>query len=68
MVFFEEAEFFRDVFGYTMSDSRKVEEEIDRLNVYDREWGELNNLTEDMIERRIASNSARLTGFNKANL
>ena len=65
---FEEAEFFRDVFGYTMIDSDKVDDEIVRLNAYDKEWGEQNSLTKDMIERRIASNSARLKGFNKANL
>jgi len=65
---FEEAEFFRDVFGYTMIDSDKVDDEIVRLNAFDKEWGVQNSLTKEMIKRRIASNSARLTGFNKANL
>lgn len=65
---FEEAEFFRDVFGYTMVEPENVEKELIRLNAYDKEWGELNNLPEDMINRRIAANSARFRGFNKANL
>ncbi|WP_084884053.1 glycosyltransferase [Vibrio sp. qd031] len=65
---FEEAEFFRDVFGYTMVESSQTSQTISNLNEGDRFWGTENDLTDEMIERRMASNSAKISGFAKANI
>jgi hypothetical protein len=64
---FEEAEFFRDEFGYIMVASSKVNETIEDLNKHDRQLGESQGLSTEMIERRLDSNRAKITGFAKAN-
>lgn len=65
---FEEAEFFRDEFGYTMVDPEKVDITIQGLNANDLRWGEDQGISKEMIERRMNSNKARIIGFNKANI
>ncbi|WP_318472314.1 rhamnosyltransferase WsaF family glycosyltransferase [Photobacterium leiognathi] len=64
---FEEAEFFRDEFGYTMVESSKVNKTIEDLNKHDHNWGEAQGLSAEMIERRLNSNRAKIIGFDKAN-
>lgn len=64
---FEEAMFFRDVFGYTMVETDKVADTIEYLNSEDRKWGESEKLCDTLIERRLQANRARIVGFGRAN-
>lgn len=65
---FEEAEFFKDEFGYQMVDSSRAEQIIQDLNENDRVWGEFQSLLPEMIERRMVFNQAKINGFKKANI
>jgi len=64
---FEEAEFFRDEFGYQMIENNSLDKTIYDVNKEDQAWGESNQLPVQLIERRLISNRARLVGFDKAN-
>lgn len=65
---FEEAEFFRDNFGYIMVDSNNLDKIINDANEYDRQWGEAKRISKNLIDRRLKFNKAKFLGFNKANL
>jgi len=64
---FEEAEFFRDEFGYTMIESSRVEDTILALNKADLFWGETNNIPDEIIQSKMVNNKAKILGFAKAN-
>tara|TARA_B100001057_G_C22852555_1_gene951495 strand:+ start:2 stop:2428 length:2427 start_codon:yes stop_codon:yes gene_type:complete len=63
---FEEAEFFRDSFGYQMVDPKSAKQTIIDLNKSDTEWGKLNKVSENIIKKRLDANLHKITGFSKA--
>ncbi|CDT39212.1 hypothetical protein VCR4J2_500109 [Vibrio coralliirubri] len=64
---FEEAQFFKENFGYTMVDPSEYKNIIRSLNEIDEKWGIEIGLSSDMINRRKESNRAKIMGFNKVN-
>lgn len=63
---YEEAEFFRDIFGYTMVEKPKIEETIESLVNSDTNWAEENNVDLPIIERRVKAIRSRIFGYSKA--
>ena len=64
---YEEAEFFKTEFGYTMVKSGNAEKTIKDINKEDLKWGKERNLSASLIERRLKFNRAKILGFEQAN-